>query len=55
MDQDLCEFARSEDELWYQIDVVVPVPAELGGYGFIWTEFAVELGEEGAGNGDTDL
>jgi hypothetical protein len=43
VDQDLCEFTGSEDELWYQIDVVVPVSAELGGYGLVWAEFAVEL------------
>ena len=43
MDQDLCEFTGGEDELWYQIDVVVPVSADLGGHGFIWAEFAIEL------------
>ena len=47
VDQDLREFTRSKDELWYQINVVVPVPSELGGYGLIWAEFAVELGEVG--------
>lgn len=45
MDEDLGEFTRSEDELWYQINVVVPIPAELGGYGLVRTEFAVKLGE----------
>ena len=47
MNQDLCEFTRSEDELWYEIDVIIPVSAELGGYGLVWAEFAVELGEIG--------
>lgn len=47
MDQDFCEFTGSEDELGYQIDVVVPVLAELGGYGFVWVEFAIELGAVG--------
>jgi hypothetical protein len=47
MDQDLCEFTRREDELWYQVNIVVPVPAELCGYGFVRAEFAVELGERG--------
>jgi hypothetical protein len=44
VDQDLGEFARSEDELWYQINVVVPVLAELCGYGLFRAEFTVELG-----------
>lgn len=44
MDQDICEFTRRDDELWYQIDVVVLFSAKLGGYGLVWTEFAVELG-----------
>ena len=47
MDQDLRKFTGSEDELWYQIDVVVPVPAELGWYGIVRAEFTVELGELG--------
>ena len=45
MDQDLREFTRGKDKLWYQINVVIPVPAELGGYGLLWTEFTVELGK----------
>ena len=52
MDQDLCEFTRSEDELWYQINVVVPVPTELGGNGLVWAEFAIELGEAGMTKGN---
>lgn len=47
VDQDLCEFTRSDDELWYEIDVIIPVSAELGGYVLVRTEFAVELGEIG--------
>lgn len=43
MDQDICEFTRRDDELWYQIDVVVSVPAELGGYALLRAEFAIEL------------
>jgi len=46
MDQDLCKFTRSEDEFWYQIDVVVPGFPEFCGYGLVWAEFAVELGAE---------
>jgi hypothetical protein len=45
MDEDLGEFTRSDDELWYQVDVVVPVSSKLGGYGLFRTEFTVELGE----------
>ena len=47
MDQDLCEFTSSEDKLWYQINVIVPVPADFGGYGVFRAEFTVELGEVG--------
>ena len=43
MDQDICEFTRRDDEFWYQIDVVVSVPAELGGYALLRAEFAIEL------------
>lgn len=45
VDQDACKFTRSDDKLWYQIDVIVPVPAKVGRHGLVWTKFTVELGE----------
>lgn len=55
MDEDLCEFTRSDDELWYQVDAIVPVPAKLGWYGLFRTEFTVELKEVGMVGGAQSL
>lgn len=41
--ENLGEFTRSDDELWYKVDGVVPIASELGRGRLVWAELAVQL------------
>jgi hypothetical protein len=41
--EDLREFSRCDDELWDEIDSVVPITAELAGSSLVWTELSIKL------------
>lgn len=45
--EDLREFSRCDDELWDEIDSVIPITTEPLGGRLICAEFSVELSREG--------
>lgn len=46
MYEDFSEFSGCDDELWDEIDCVIPITTELGGGSLISTELSVELSRE---------
>ena len=46
MNEDFGEFARRDDELWDEIDCVIPITTELGGGSLISAELSVELSRD---------
>lgn len=46
MHEDFREFSGCDDELWDEIDCVIPITTELGGGSLISAELSVELSRE---------
>jgi hypothetical protein len=46
--EDFREFSGCDDELWDEIDSVIPITTEPGGGSLICSELSVELGEAGS-------
>jgi len=44
--EDLREFSGCDDELWDEVDSVVPITAEVGGSCLILAELPIELSRE---------
>jgi hypothetical protein len=46
VDEDFGEFSGCDDELWDEIDCVIPITTDVGGRRLISTELSIELSRE---------